>query len=128
MKIRPIHLILGLGTVLALGCASTETSGGSSEPLILDGRAQCDPTASALDDVFIFEVDTVDSVDLVEVDVYVGSSATGTVRLTERSSGNWYGEEMADDLDSDCDEFSSMLFEIIAEKGDEQDSADINPD
>ncbi len=127
MTFRPSRLVFGVIAALALGCAS----GGAdtpSEPLILDGSAKCDAAASAFDDLFIFEIDTVDDVDLVEVDVYVGSSLTGTVRLTERSSGNWYAEEEADDLDSDCDEFSSMLFEVIAEKGDEQDSADINPD
>ena len=127
MKLRPVHAVLALCAAIALGCANTG-SDSPAEALIQDGSAKCDPAASAFDDTFIFEVDTIDDVDLVEVDVYVGSSLTGTVRLSERSSGNWYAEEEADDLDSDCDEFSTMLFEIIAEKGDSQDSASINPD
>ena len=127
MKLRPVQLVLVAAAAIALGCASQETSS-PDEALILDGSAKCDAASSAWDDIFIFEVDTVDGVNLVEVDIYVGSSLTGTVRLSERSSGNWYAEEAADDLDSDCDEWSAMLFEIIAEKGSTQDSAEINPD
>jgi hypothetical protein len=34
--------------------------------------------------------------------------------LNERSSGYWYAEEWADDLNADCDDWNSMLFEITA--------------
>ena len=143
MKLRPIQLVLAAAAAIALGCASPtsdtqdvddgtevddDTQDEEEQYLILDARASCDPSASALDDLFIFEVETIDDVEDVEVDVYVGSGRTGTVRLSERSSGNWYGEEWADDLNSDCDEFSSMLFEVIAEKGDVEDAVEINPD
>lgn len=127
MNIRPMTVLLTTFALVALGCAS-ETEADPSGALILEGTAECDPAASAFDDLFIFEIETVEDVDRVEVDVYVGADLTGTVRLTERSAGNWYGEEVADDLDSDCDAFQSMLFEIIAEKGSIEDTRDINPD
>ncbi len=131
MKFRPSVLVLGLITILSLACANGGDPGDDDddgdETLILDGSAACDPTASALDDLFIFEVETVSGVDSVEVDVYVGSSRTGTVDLDERGDGNWYGEEDADDLDADCDDWNSMSFEYTAYGDEDSDSAQVVP-
>ena len=122
-------LVCVFGPLFACGDSDEDDDdgGGGCSDLIVEGQGECDPTASVADDLFIFEVQTDDSVEGVEVDVYVGSSRTGTVQLEERGAGNWYGEEWADDLDADCDDWSSMYFEIFAVGGGCEDSATINP-
>lgn len=129
MKSRGTLVVFVTCALASLACAGGDTSDneGGSEVLIEDARASCDPTQSAFDDVFIFEVETVSGVDSVDVDVYVGSTLTGNVNLSERGGGNWYAEEEADDLDADCDDFSSMFFEVFAEAGSDSDSVEINP-
>ncbi len=136
MKTSSGAVVVSLFAVLSLACtgAGTDPDDGVSssddeqdEELILAAVATCDPTANAWDDLFIFEVETVSDVDYVEVDVYAGSSRSGTVNLNERGDGNWYAEEDADDLDADCDDFDSMFFEVFAQKGGTEDSVDINP-
>ena len=118
--------------VTAVGCGGSSDDDDDDyddyrEDLIIDASASCDPGASAWDDLFSFEAETLSGVDSVEVDAYVGSSFAGTVRLGERGGGNWYGEEWADDLDADCDDWSAMYFEVWAEDGSDAEYVVINP-
>lgn len=119
--------LTGCGLLSGDGGGSDDDGGGGCPDLIDDAVAGCDPTASAWDDLFYFEADTDDSVESVEVKVYVGSSRVGSVALFERGSGNWYGEEWADDLDADCDDWNSMYFEVEAEGDGCDESTTINP-
>lgn len=100
----------------------------SSGPTIYDARVACDPTASVWDDLFIFEAETSTDAVKVTVEIWNGSSNEGTRNLSETSSGDWYEEVDADDIDSDCDDWSSMNFEFVAEdaSGDE-DTEQVKP-
>lgn len=118
-------LLPGCGGLL--GGDEDDDGGSGSNNLIEDAQASCDPSASAWDDLFIFEAWTTNGTDKVEFDVYVGNSFVGSERLTARGSGYWYRETWADDLDADCDDWNRMYFEIFAEDGSTEDSASISP-
>ena len=127
MRIKLLGVVLVCVVPIALACGGKGAidSGGD---LFLDGYVSCDPTMDAFDDVFIFEAETAASVVSVEVDVYSGSQRTGTVSLSERGAGNWYQEEYADDLDADCDSFSSMYFEYsVQDAAGNSQTAVVNP-
>lgn len=130
-RLGPLLLVSAIlvGCLGSGGGGDDDDDGGSGgcRDLIDDAYAGCDPAASVWDDLFYFEVDTDSSVESVDVDVYVGGSRTGSVRLDERGSGNWYGEEWADDLDADCSDWNSMFFEVNAEGDGCDETVEINP-
>lgn len=114
-------VLLGLGT---LACAGGTTPKGidsadsgfvGSRAGFADAWVLCDPTADTWDDLFVFEAETVGAVNAVNVEVFEGRDLIGRVGLTERATGDWYGEEWADALNSDCDEWERMLFQFIGQ-------------
>ena len=83
-----------------------------------DATVLCDPTASAFDDLFLFEAWTGGDAVAVEVEVLDGGDSLDELALEEDDDGYWSREEWADDLGTDCDEFSYLRFVFTARGSD----------
>ena len=127
-------MVLGFSAVFVLSVCACDGGGGGGgggddeeSVYIDDAGVTCDPTASAWDDLFVFEAWTSGPVEDVYVDIWNGSSSEGSVDLDERTSGTWYAEAWGDDIDSDCDDWNYMSFEFTAEGDEDSDSATVQP-
>jgi hypothetical protein len=128
--IIPVLLVLSTGSLTACFDGGGGGGGGGDNTeyvYIEDASVGCDPTASAWDDLFIFEVLTSGPVDEVEVEIYKGSTNKGRRNLGEGASGNWYLEVWADDIGCDCDDWNSMSFDYTAYGDEDTDSAQVVP-
>lgn len=125
--------VLALGTAVSLtlaACAAPDDAddgGGSGDDLILDATVTCDPTASMWDDLFTWEVETVERVIQAQVEAFRGETSVRPFRLTEVAPGVWYGEEWADVLDAHCDDWSAISFVAHAQSDNQSDSVAIEP-
>lgn len=80
-----------------------------------DATVLCDAGASAWDDLFLFEAWTSGEVVDLEVEIYDGGDRIEDLSLDEEDDGYWMREEWADDIGTDCDDFSYLRFVFTAE-------------
>lgn len=115
-----IGLALGMSACFPTGGKDYD-SGGGGGVWFEDATVTCDPTASAWDDVFLFEAWTGGAVDEVEVEVKDGGDSLEKVDLDEDDDGYWASEVWADDIGTDCDSFYQLrfLFTATGEDGSE---------
>ncbi len=142
---RLTNMCLGLILVAFSACGGSDEGGGDGsggdgeqeaptptpvpvpEYLFTNVEARCDPDYDIWDDWFFFEAETLEGLDEVSVDIYQSGVYTLTLKLAEASSGYWYAEIAADDIDSDCDYFETMLFDFQAEGLGTTDEATLSP-
>lgn len=118
---RRILIALALAGCTDDGTGKYDDGGSGPTAWIDEAQVGCDPTASTWDDLFYFEAWTSGAVREVVARVLDGGDELARVALDEADRDYWYGEEWADDLDSDCDEFYQLrfLFELEASDGSE---------
>lgn len=106
--------LTGLSGCIGGGYKSDSASGVAFE----DATVLCDPTASAFDDLFLFEAWTSGDAVSVEVEVKDGGDSLDELALEEEDSGYWAREVWADDLGTDCDNFKTLRFKFQARGAD----------
>lgn len=123
-----LMVVSGLSAVACFDGGNGNGNGDDEESVYLDdATVTCDPTASAWDDLFIFEAVTSGPVEEVDVQIWNGATDEGTWEIDEAASGNWYGELYGEDINSDCDDWNSMSFEFTAWGDEDSDSAQVLP-
>ncbi len=111
--------------LLLPACMTTEKSDDGGGVYFEDATVVCDPSASAWDDLFLFEAWTAGEAVSVDVRVLDGGDLLDELAMEEADDAYWTREVWADDLDTDCDAFYGLRFVFEARGADgSEDSAE----